>query len=117
MGGGSGGDTGGVQRSDQSYGHAVLAESESSICRLLQSLSEVVPLNMADTLVTLLTSKFKGWLNAAACSNMMDIEATMAVSNDASGWLSAAAPLNILCIVGTADVSNDARGWLKAAAR
>ena len=33
-------------RSSQAYNHAVLAESESSIARLWQSLSKVVPVNM-----------------------------------------------------------------------
>ena len=44
----------------QSYGHAVLAESESWICRLLQSLREL-PKNKFSMLVTLLTSKARGW--------------------------------------------------------
>ena len=44
------------------YGHAVLAESESSIARLLQSLSAVTPTKMPDMWLTLLTSKARGWL-------------------------------------------------------
>ena len=65
--GGNGGGEGGAQASvDQSYVHAhVLAESESSISRLLQSLSEVVLTNMLSILVTRETSKASGWLNAS----------------------------------------------------
>ncbi len=52
-----------VQRADQPYGNAVLAENESSIARLLQSLREIVPSNIKDMviiLVTLLVSKASG---------------------------------------------------------
>ena len=58
-----------MQRADQSYpaaAHAVLAESESSICRLLQSLSEVVPSNMEVMEVTLLVSNVSGSSKASA---------------------------------------------------
>ncbi len=59
------GDTlGGQVKADQSYGHAVLAESEFSICRLLQSPSEVVPPNISDMLFTPFVSNASGWLNA-----------------------------------------------------
>ena len=66
-GGGRGGDAGGLQRADQTYdaaAHAGLAESESSIARLLQSLRSAVPENIEaiPPLVTLPTSKASGWL-------------------------------------------------------
>ena len=66
------GDALGVQRVDQSIPpvacdpHAVLAESESSISRLLQSLSDVVLANIWYMLVTLLTSNARGWSKADA---------------------------------------------------
>ena len=55
---------------DQTYGHAVLAPSESSIRRLLQSLKSWPPPNakIAFMYVTLLTSKSSGWSKAVACS-------------------------------------------------
>ena len=68
------GDT--VQRADQSYpafAHApALTPSESSIARLLQSLSDVVPVNklFMPGATTLLTSQVSGWLKAVAPSNM-----------------------------------------------
>ena len=52
----------------------MLAESESSISRLLQSLSEGVLKNMldiADVTVTLPRSKASGWLNAIAECSML----------------------------------------------
>ena len=42
---------------DQSYGHAALAESESSISRRLQLFSDVTPVNMRLMSVTLLTNQ------------------------------------------------------------
>ena len=65
--------------------HAVLAESESSISRLLQSLSEVAPENILAMDVTLLTSKASGWLNEDASRNMPDMAATLLTSQE-SGW-------------------------------
>ena len=58
----------GVKHSDadQLYGHAALVENESSIFRLLQSLSAVVMANVSFMLMTLLTSKSSGWLKLPA---------------------------------------------------
>ena len=73
------GDTVGTHSSDQSYGHAVLAESESSIARLLQLLSAGVVSNMpmllgstsaAPMVVTLAVSKASGWLYLTATLNI-----------------------------------------------
>jgi hypothetical protein len=65
------GDT--VQRYvDQSYpagAHAVLAESESWMSRLLQSLSAEAPSNIWLIEVTLTTSNASGWLKAFALPN------------------------------------------------
>ena len=58
-------------KADQSYGHAVLAESESCIARLLQSLSASVPSNMRLIVMTrLMSPKARGWLYALARRNI-----------------------------------------------
>ena len=96
-------------------GHAVLTESESVICRLLQSDSDVVPSNARSMFVTLPTSKYSGWSKAAASKNMDVMSATLETSNEVSGWLKSFAPWKRLCIVVTLLVSH-ARSWLKAIA-
>ena len=66
--------------------HAVLAESESWIARLLQSLSEVAPSNMSTMFATLLVSKASAWLKLVAEKNMPFMLVTLLVSK-ASAWL------------------------------
>ena len=59
-----------IAQVEYSPGHAVLAESDSWIARLLQGLSEVAFWNMLAIEVTLLTSKLSGWSKLVAESNV-----------------------------------------------
>ena len=84
-------------RVDQSYpaaAHAVLAESESWISRLLQSLSEVAPVNMPPMPTTLLTSHASGWSNDVAPLNMEVMLVTLPVSK-LSDWSKEAVSWNM----------------------
>ena len=61
--------------------------------------------------VTLDVSKWSGWLNALACSNILVMLVTLDVSK-LSGWLKAIAPLNIHDMSVTLDVLLKLSGWL-----
>ena len=83
----------------------MLAESESSISRLLQLLSEEVLSSIEFMTVTLLTSKASGRSNPAAPWNMATISVTLLVSK-ATGWLNWLACLNMAGVILTLLVSS-----------